>query len=93
MISIGGLLLGLINIAIVVVILVLVGALAAWFLRLMGWPVPWNIQRLYLAVVALVALYLLVALLLGLPMVHIIGRLSTGIGIVVAIVAPRILLA
>lgn len=76
MISIGGLLLGLINIAIVVVVLVLVGALAVWFLQLMGWPVPWNIQRLYLAIVALVALYLLVALLLGLPMVHIIGRMG-----------------
>lgn len=78
MISIGGLLLGLINIAIVVVVLVLVGALAVWFLQLMGWPVPWNIQRLYLAIVALVALYLLVALLLGLPMVHIISRYSAG---------------
>jgi hypothetical protein len=83
-ISIGGLLLGLINIAIVVVILLLVGALAVWFLQQMGWPVPWNIQRLYMAIVALVALYLLVALLLGLPMVHIIGRTGAVASILLA---------
>src|SRR5580700_4837942 len=81
MISIGGLLLGLITIAIVTVILLLVGALAVWFLGLMQWPVPWNVQRLYMAVVALIALYMLVALLLGFPTMHLIGRLSTGIGI------------
>jgi hypothetical protein len=78
MISLGGLLLGIINIAIVVVILLLVGALALWFLSLMGWPVPWNVQRLYMAVVALVALYMLVALLLGIPTIHIVGRLSNA---------------
>jgi hypothetical protein len=74
MISIGGLLLGLINIAIVVIILLLIGAAVMWFLQLMGWPVPWNVQRLYMALVALVALYMVVALLLGFPVVHLIGR-------------------
>jgi hypothetical protein len=67
MISFGGIILGVINIAIVVAILVLIGALvvmvAAWF----DWPIPWNVQRLYLLVVMLIALYMVVALLLGLP--------------------------
>jgi hypothetical protein len=76
--ALSGLILGIINIAIVVVILVLVGALIVWFLQLMQWPVPWNIQRLYLAVVALIALYMLVALLLGIPSIHLVDR---GVGI------------
>ena len=71
--SLTGLLLGIINVAIVVAILVLVGAIIVWFAAIMSWPIPWNIQRLYLLVVALIALYLVVALLLGLPAVHIIG--------------------
>ena len=74
MVSLGGILLGLVNIAIVVVVLLLIGAIALWFLSLMGWPVPWNVQRLYMAVVALVALFMLIALLLGIPTVHLIGR-------------------
>jgi len=64
----GAIILGVINIAIVVAILVLIGALivmvAAWF----EWPIAWNVQRLYLLVVMLIALYMVVALLLGLPM-------------------------
>jgi hypothetical protein len=74
MLSLSGILLGLINIGIVIVILVLVGAIIVWVLGLLQWSVPWNIQRLYLAVVALIALYLLVALLFGLPMVHLVGH-------------------
>ena len=75
MISIGGLLLGLINIAIVVVILMLVGAIVVWFLQwIFQVAVPWNVQRLYIGVVALIALYMLVALLLGFPTMHLIGR-------------------
>jgi hypothetical protein len=72
--SLSGILLGLINIAIVIVILVLVGAIILWVLGLLGWPIPWNVQRLYLAVVALIALYMLVALLLGIPSLRIIGH-------------------
>jgi hypothetical protein len=71
--SLSGILLGLINIGIVIVILVLIGAIIVWVLQMLEWPVPWNIQRLYLAVVALIALYMLVALLFGLPTVHIIS--------------------
>jgi hypothetical protein len=73
--SLAGILLGLINIGIVVAILMLIGALIVWFL---AWvftvTLPANVQKLYIGIVALVALYLLVALLLGLPVVHLIGR-------------------
>jgi len=65
--SLSGLLLGLINIAIVIVILLLVGAIILWILSMLGWGPPMQVQKLYIAVVALIALYMLVALLLGLP--------------------------
>ena len=71
--SLSGILLGLINVCIVVVVLVLCGAIIAWIAALLQWPIPWNIQRLYLAVVALVALYMIVALLFGIPSIHIVG--------------------
>jgi len=60
-----GLLLGLLNIAIVLVILVLIGAIIMWVMSTLGWPIPANVQKLFLAVVALIALAMLVALLLG----------------------------
>jgi hypothetical protein len=69
----GGILLGIINIAIVVAILILIGLVIVWFAGWMGFPVPANIQKVYMAIVALIALYLLVALLLGLPGVRVIG--------------------
>jgi hypothetical protein len=74
MISLGGILLGLINIAIVVAILLLIGAVIVWFMSWMGFAVPANVQKLYIAIVALIALYMLVALLLGIPSIHVIGR-------------------
>ena len=76
--SLGGLLLGVINIAIVVAVLVLIGAIivmvAAWF----QWPIDWNVQRLYLLVVALIALYMVAALLLGMPTVHLLTHAGSG---------------
>jgi hypothetical protein len=71
--SLGGVLLGIINIAIVVAILVLIGAVIVMFANWAQFPIDWNVQRLYLLVVLLIALYMLVALLLGLPSVRIIG--------------------
>jgi hypothetical protein len=71
--SIGGIILGLINIAIVVVLLLLVGAVALWLLSYLHWTPPDNVQKLYIAFVALVGLYMLVALIFGLPSVHVIG--------------------
>jgi hypothetical protein len=70
--SLTGILLGLINICIVVAILVLVGYVILWILGLIGFPVPAMVQKLYMVIVALIALYMIVALLLGIPTVRII---------------------
>jgi hypothetical protein len=68
--SISAILLGIINIAIVVVVLLLVGVLAWWiFTSLLHIGLPGEVRTLYLALVALIALYMIVALLLGLPSV------------------------
>jgi hypothetical protein len=72
--SLGGILLGLINIAIVVAVLMLIGAIVLWFLQwIFSVTVPANVQKLYIGIVALIALYMVVALLLGLPAIRIIG--------------------
>ena len=70
--ALSAILLGIINVAIVVAILLLVGAVILWFCGWFGFAVPTMVQKLYIAIVALVALYMLVALLLGIPTVHII---------------------
>lgn len=72
--SIGSVLLGLINIAIVVVLLLLVGAVGAFILAKLGWGPDETIRKLYVAFVALVALYMIVALIFGLPSWTVIGR-------------------
>jgi len=71
--SLVGILLGLLNIAIVVAVLLLIGAIAVWVLGALGWPPPAPVQKGYLAVVALIALVLIIQLLLGVPQIHIIG--------------------
>jgi hypothetical protein len=71
--SIGGTILGLINIAIVIVLLVLVGAIILWIGGYLGWVPPANVQKLYLALVALIGLYMVVALLFGMPTIRIVG--------------------
>jgi hypothetical protein len=63
--SISGILLGLINIAIVVVLLVLVGVIGKWILSWLGVALPAQAEKLYLILVALIALAMLVALVLG----------------------------
>ena len=65
--SLSGVLLGVINAAIVVGILLLVGAIILWFCSWIGFPVPDMVRKLYIGIVALIGLYMLVALLLGLP--------------------------
>lgn len=70
--SIAGLLLGLINVAIVVAILLLVGAIVVMFTNWIGFAIDANVRKLYLVVVALVALYMIVALLLGLPTLRVV---------------------
>jgi hypothetical protein len=65
--SLTGVLLGIINIAIYVAILVLIGLVIVWFASWLGFPIPAQIQKVYMIIVALIALYMIVALLLGLP--------------------------
>ena len=71
--SMTGLLLGIINIAIVIAVLLLIGAVILWFCSWMSLSVPENVKRGYIIVVGLIGLYMLVALLVGLPGVRIIG--------------------
>lgn len=71
--SLSGILLGVINIAIVVAMLLLVGAIIMWFCSWMTIAIPANVQKAYIAVVALVGLYMLVALAFGIPTIRIIG--------------------
>jgi MFS superfamily sulfate permease-like transporter len=72
--SLSGLVLGVIDIAIVAAILVLVGAVIVMFAKWMSFTIDWNVQRLYLLVVLLIVLYLIVALLFGMPRLRIIGH-------------------
>lgn len=72
--SLSGLVLGVINIFIVVAILVLVGAIIVMFAKWMSYTIDWNVQRLYLLVVLLIALYMIVALLFGIPTIRIISH-------------------
>lgn len=64
--ALGGVILGIINIAIVVAILVLIGLLVVWFMSWLNFPIPPQVQKVYMVIVALIALYMIVALLLGL---------------------------
>jgi hypothetical protein len=75
MLSLGGILLGIINIAIAVAILVLIGLIIVWFMGYLGFPIPAQIQKVFMAIVALIALAMLVALLLGAPVpFHVVSR-------------------
>ena len=70
--SLSGLILGIVNITIVVAALVLVGAIIVMFAKWMNYSIDWNVQRLYLLIVLLIALYMLVALAFGIPSLRII---------------------
>jgi len=67
--SIGGVLLGLVNIAIVVVLLLIIGVVAVWIFGMLHFTVPGELRQLYLVLVALIALYMIIALIFGLPSV------------------------
>jgi predicted ABC-type exoprotein transport system permease subunit len=71
--SLTGVLLGVINIAIVIAILLLIGAIIVWFCSWMQLAIPANVQKGFIIVVALIGLYMLVALLVGIPTVRIIA--------------------
>ena len=61
-------LLGLINIAIVVALLLVIGAIAESTLDWLGFRVLETVRKLYLALVALIALYMIVAPIFDMPM-------------------------
>ena len=70
--NLSGILLGIINIAITIGVLVLIGLVIVWFMTWLGFPVPYNIQKVFMVIVALIALYMLVSLLLGFPSIGVI---------------------
>jgi hypothetical protein len=61
-------LLGLINIAIVAALLLVTGAIAESILDWLGFRVLETVRKLYLAVVAVIALYMIVAPIFDMPM-------------------------
>jgi hypothetical protein len=73
-----GLLLGLINICIVVAVLVLIGYIVLFLFGLLGFALPAMVQKLYMIIVALIALYMVVSLLLGMPIWRVVS-LTTGV--------------
>jgi hypothetical protein len=79
--GLGGILLGLINICIVVAVLVLIGYIIMLIFGYLGFPIPGTIQRIYMIIVALIALYLIVQLLLGVPF-NLIGGRRGSVGVI-----------
>lgn len=72
--SLSGVVLGLINIAIVVVILLLVGVVVKWGIKwLFSKDTDPMMDKLYIAAVGLIALYMVVAMIFGIPSIHVIG--------------------
>lgn len=71
--SFTGIIIGLLNCVLVAAILVLLGAIVVWVAALFQWPIPWNIQRIYLLIVLIIFIICVFSLLLGAPMVHIFG--------------------
>lgn len=72
--SIAALLIGVLNCILLVAVLVLLGAIVVWVAQMFEWPIPWNIQRIYLLICLLVFIICVASLLLGAPMVHFFGR-------------------
>jgi hypothetical protein len=68
--SILGILVGLLNCVLVIALLVLIGAIIVWVAQIFEWPIPWNIQRIYLLICLIVFIICAVSLLAGMPMVH-----------------------
>lgn len=74
--TIAGILLGLLNIAIVVVFLLIIGVVIWWVFNTWILTLPDQLRKLYIALVALVALYMLVAMLFGMPTWHPLARIG-----------------
>lgn len=72
--SLAGLILGLLNIGIVVALLLLLGLAVVWLVKAFGGPeLDAQIRKFYMLFVLLTAVYMLVALVLGAPTLHILG--------------------
>jgi len=67
MLSLSGIILGIINIAIYAALLVLIGLIIVWFAGWFDFAIPQQVQRIYVLIVALICLYMLVSLLFGIP--------------------------
>ena len=67
MLSLSGIILGVINIAIYAALLVLIGLIIVWFAGWFDFAIPQQVQRIYILIVALICLYMLVSLLFGIP--------------------------
>jgi Na+-translocating ferredoxin:NAD+ oxidoreductase RnfD subunit len=76
--SVTGILIGVLNCVLVAAVLVLIGAIIVWVANIFEWPIPWNIQRIYLLIVLVVFIICVVSLLVGAPMVHFFGRAEFG---------------
>jgi hypothetical protein len=72
--SVTGILIGVLNCFVLAIILVLIGAIIVWLAGIFEWPIPWNIQRLYLGLVLLLTVICIISLLVGAPMIHIFGH-------------------
>jgi hypothetical protein len=80
-----GLLLGLLNVAIYVAILLLVGAIAVWICGAIGLAIPDMVKKIYIIIVGLIALYMIASLLIGIPiggLFHVsrVSALIAGVG-------------
>ena len=73
--SLSGIILGLINIALVVVILLLVGVVVKWGIKwLFNHDTDPMMDKLYIAAVGLIALYMVVAMIFGIPSIRIVSH-------------------
>jgi hypothetical protein len=68
--TIAGIIIGVLNCVLLAAVLVLCGAIVAWVASLFEWPIPWNIQRIFLLIILLIFIICVLSLLLGTPMVH-----------------------
>lgn len=74
--SIAAILIGVLNCLLLAAFLVLLGAVVAWVAVIFDWPIPWNIQRIYLLICLLIFIICVFSMILGVPMVHIFGHAS-----------------
>jgi hypothetical protein len=72
--SVFGLLIGVLNCVLAAAVLVLLGAIVVWAAGLFSWPIPWDIQRIYLFIVLVIFIICILSLAFGMPMVRLFGH-------------------